>query len=148
MSDKKEPIEAKIRQRFYGLMEIFTLEPAEFARRLGTSLQRIQDIKRNESAIPQDLLTAAVETFHVDGHWLLTGLGEQFKAQAPTPIDDGVRSAYERKMRFGAKELRGFSPEQLKILFPRGLDYDPGKGDYEDAKAGASGSDAAGLASD
>jgi hypothetical protein len=135
MSDEKKSVEAQIRLRFFGLMAILTLEPHEFATKLGTKLQRIQDIERKPQAVPQDLLTAAVEVFHVDGHWLLTGEGNTpFKPQG-SAAEVALRSAYERRTKFEAEELRKFSAEQLKVLFPRGLDYDPGKA-AEDEKTG------------
>ena len=101
-----------IANQIKALRESLRLKPAQFARALNERLQRIQDIERGKQRAPEDFLIKIVETFHVSGHWLITGEGEMYRPKN-SASKTLVQAAIEELQSWQIREQRFLQPEKF-----------------------------------
>jgi len=55
------------------------LTVAELAKQISESEERLRSIELRKQRVPADILTKIINTFDVDGNWLLTGKGDMYR---------------------------------------------------------------------
>lgn len=74
--------------RIRELREFFKLSQTAFADKLGMSRSIISNMELGAAEIPPYRINAIVKEFNVNRHWLETGEGEMFDAEAEAPLND------------------------------------------------------------
>lgn len=60
-----------VAERIRDVIEQSGLTIEEFSEKTGSRPQRVKDVLRGKQKVPEDMLVAIVDVFHVDANWLL-----------------------------------------------------------------------------
>jgi len=74
-----------LRTRIKTLRKSLKLTQTEFGKKLGLSLQAVQDWEYGRNKIPESSLLLIENTFNINPRWLREGEGEMFKIPEPEP---------------------------------------------------------------
>ena len=101
-------------ERIRDVIEQNGLTLEEFSERTGSKLQRIKDVLRGKQKVPEDMLVAIVDVFHVDANWLL-GSHELSLSSDEIELLNRYRAS-SREIRTAA--LRVLSDEKILKFLP------------------------------